>query len=540
MKRYMKKIAPVALAAILGLSSISCLNDLDQSVQDEQTNTELDMTSYLAKVYSSLVLTGQTGGAGNADMSQFDEGNSSFYRRIFEANELCSDEIIWTWQGDAGIPELTNISWNSSHGYNELTYYRIMYNVTLCNYYLDTTDGTTDADVLTNRAEVRFIRALMYYYFMDLFGKAPYKVTYNDELPVEYSRTQVFEFVTSELKAISEGSGNEQLKDFCGDDANYGRADKVAAKMLLARIYLNAGVYTGTPQWQAAADYASQVISSNYKLCTDDLNGYTAYEQLFMGDNGENANARQEIIFPIRCDGATSRSYGGSVYTIASCTGSGTPDQSLSSSQWTCNRARQALIDKFVSDGASLEKQNVSVTKFREQASDKRAMFFVDENRTYATEEKTTFTAGFGVLKWNNTYANGGTPSNFIFSDTDIPLLRVGEAYLTRAEANFRLGNVKEAVDDINELRKRANADEVDANTITETFLIDEWCREFYMEGRRRSDLIRFGLFTGTAYVWDWKGGNYNGTGVSNIYNIYPIPANELSANQNMTQNPGY
>ena len=120
MRSYKKNIAPVLLAALLGLSSTSCLKDLDQSIQDEQTNTELDMTSYLAKVYGSLVLTGQTGGAGNPDMSQFDEGNSSLHRRIFEANELCSDEIIWTWQGDAGIPELTNISWNSSHGYNRV------------------------------------------------------------------------------------------------------------------------------------------------------------------------------------------------------------------------------------------------------------------------------------------------------------------------------------------------------------------------------------------------------------------------------------
>ena len=537
--RYMKKIALVIFAAILGLCSVSCTKDLDQSVQDEQTNTELDMTSYLAKVYSSLVLTGQTGGAGNPDMSQFDEGNSSFYRRIFEANELCSDEIIWTWQGDAGIPELTNISWNSSHGYTELTYYRIMYNVTLCNYYLDTTAGTTDASVLTNRAEVRFIRAFMYYYFMDLYGKGPFKVAYNDELPTEASRQDLFDFVVSELKAISEGSGEEQLKDFCGDDENYGRADKIAAKMLLARVFLNAEVYTGTAQWQSAADYASQVINSNYKLCTTPLNGYTAYEQLFMGDNGENANARQEIIFPIRCDGATSRSYGGSVYTIASCTGSGTPDQSLASSQWTCNRARQALIDKFVADGASLEKQDISASQFRAIAGDDRAMFFVNGDRTYSTEEKTTFTAGFGILKWNNTYAKGGTPNDAVFSDTDIPFLRVGEAYLTRAEANFRLGKTSEARADINVLRARANASNVGAS-LTENDIIDEWCREFYMEGRRRSDLIRFSRFTDNSYVWDWKGGTYLGTGVNSIYNLYPIPANELSANTGMTQNEGY
>lgn len=539
MKLNIKKIAPVALAALLGFSSTSCLNDLNQSIQDEQTNTQLDMTQYLAKVYSSLVLTGQQGGAGDPDMSQFDEGNSSFYRRIFEAQELCSDETIWTWQGDASIPELTNIAWNSSVGYNELTYYRVMYNVTLCNFYLDQTEGNKDAAVLQNRAEVRFIRALMNYYFIDLFGKAPFKDHYNSELPVEKSRTEMFDYIVAELKAISEGGSEDQLADYCGDNANYGRADKTAAQLLLARLYLNAEVYTGTAHWSEAVEYADKVIGSKYKLNTTAANGYTAYEQLFMGDNGENPNARQEIIFPIRCDGATSRSYGGSVYTIASCTGGDSPDQSLSSSMWTCNRARQALIDKFISDASKLSNQSISVADFRQKAGDDRAMFFVDANRTYSTEEKTTFTAGFSILKWNNTYANGGTPSDATFADTDIPLFRVAEAYLTRAEANFRLGNPEEAKNDLNVLRTRANANTFD-QSISETDIINEWCREFYFEGRRRSDLIRFGLFTSSSYVWDWKGGVYSGAGVDKRFNLYPIPANELNANSNMSQNPGY
>ena len=293
-----KNIAPVALAALVGFSSTSCLNDLDQSIKDPQTNTELDVTGLLAKIYGSLHLTGQTGGAGNPDMSQFDEGNSAFYRRIFEANELCSDECIWTWQGDAGIPELTNISWNSSHGYNELTYYRLMYNVTLCNFYLEETSGTHDAQVLQNRAEVRFVRALMNFHFIDLYGKAPYKTVVDETLPVEKSRTEMFDIVESELLSIIEDGNAEHLADYNGDDANYGRADKVAAKMLLARLYLNAEVYTGTQQWAKAKQYADEVISSKYKLNTTPLNGFSAYEQLFMGDNGENPNARQEIIFP--------------------------------------------------------------------------------------------------------------------------------------------------------------------------------------------------------------------------------------------------
>jgi len=546
MKRsLLKKIFPVALGMMVAFGSVSCIDDLDQSIVDPQTTTDLDLTALLAKVYGSLVLTGQNGGAGNADMSQFDEGNSSWYRRIFEANELCSDECIWTWQGDASIPELTNIAWNSSLGYNELTYYRLMYNVTLCNSYLDNTEDESGAYVSQTRAEVRFVRALCYFHFLDLYGRAPFKDHVSSDLPIEKSAQEVYNYVESELLAISgEAQSSEQLLDFAGTDENYGRADKVAAYMLLARLYLNAGVYTGTVQWEKARDYAAKAINSDYELCTEEKNGYTAYEQLFMGDNGENTNARKEIIFPIRCDGANSRCYGGSVYTIASCTGGGTPDQGLAASMWTCNRARQSLVDKFVSNGAALSNSTAYATPqmfAKVAAQDDRAMFFVDADRTYSTEEKTTFTAGFSILKWTNVYCDtvgGKGPKDATFSDTDLPYIRLAEAYLTRAEANYRLGEEEKALDDLKVLRSRANASEL--ASIDERTLIDEWSREFYFEGRRRSDLIRFGLFTTSEYIWDWKGGSYAGTGVSERYNLYPIPDNELNANPNMHQNPGY
>lgn len=535
-----KKIVPVALAAFVGFGSTACMNDLDQSINDPQTNTTLDVTGLLAKVYGSLHLTGQdTSSSDKADMSQFDVGNSGFYRRIFEANELCSDECIWTWQGDTGIPELTNISWNSSHGYNELTYYRIMFNVTLCNSYIEQTEGDKSAEVLQNRAEVRFIRALMNYQFLDLYGKAPYKTVVSEDLPVLKTGPEIFSIIESELLSITDSNNSEVLADFNGGDENYGRADKVAAYMLLARLYLNAEVYTGTAQWEKAKQYADLVINSKYKLNKTSLNGYSAYEQLFMGDNGENANARQEIIFPIRCDGATSRSYAGAMYPIASCTGSGTPDQGLPSSQWTCNRARQALINKFVSNGESLSGKSYSAHDFAKMANDDRALFFVDASRTYSTEDKKTFTSGFGILKWSNVYATGGSPKDVTFPDTDIPYMRVAEAYLTRAEAEYRLGDTEACKADINEIRTRANASPLE-QSVSQSDIIDEWSREFYMEGRRRSDLVRFGLFTGSDYVWDWKGGSYSGTGVSSIYSLYPIPYAENSANPAITQNTGY
>jgi hypothetical protein len=269
-----------------------------------------------------------------------------------------------------------------------------------------------------------------------------------------------------------------------------------------------------------------------------------------MGDNGENANARQEIIFPIRCDGATSRSYGGSFYTIASTTGNGTPDQGIAKSQWTCNRSREALVKKFFSSLRDVP-LTCDVDAVMKAAGDDRARFFSGwsvndkgekgNERTTSTEEKTTFSAGLGIMKWTNYYCdpNNGAPKDVSYSDTDVPLFRVAEAYLTLAEATFRLeGPSAKVITLINTLRSRAHAAPFD--DVTELDICDEWCREFYFEGRRRSDLIRFGYFTSGDYLWDWKGGVYTGAGVSDIYNLYPIPANEINSNHNMCQNKGY
>ena len=115
--------------------------------------------------------------------------------------------------------------------------------------------------------------------------------------------------------------------------------------------------------------------------------------------------------------------------------------------------------------------------------------------------------------------------------------MRLSEAYLTRAEAKFRLG--EDATEDINILRRRANCTRL-VQTVTEKEIIDEWAREFYLEGRRRSDLLRFDMFTSNKYLWDWKGGAATGTSVSSFYNVYPIPASDMNNNPNMSQNTGY
>ena len=122
-------------------------------------------------------------------------------------------------------------------------------------------------------------------------------------------------------------------------------------------------------------------------------------------------------------------------------------------------------------------------------------------------------------------------------------MFRLADVYLMYAEAVVRGGaggTIEEAVGYVNLLRNRANSTSMSAANLTLDFLIDERSRELYWEGHRRQDLIRFGLFTGGNYNWVWKGGSPNGIALSSHLNVYPIPANNMAANPNLTQNPGY
>lgn len=543
------------LTALLVITTTSCSKDLDISSIDPQSSAEFDQWSVFVKSYALIGVTGQTGPSGDGDLSSMDEGESGFYRTIFNCQELCSDECLWAWQNDTDIPQLTFINWNSSSQRTEWVYYRLGVNITHLNYFLDQTEGLDDSETLLERAEVRFLRALHYYYFLDLFGKAPFTEHYDGELPVEYDGQAIYDFIQSELADIED----EMTEPGQGD---FGRADKAANWMLRARLYLNAEVYTGTADWANAETYASKVINSSYTLNTTYVNGYTPYQQLFMADNDENEYAKNEIIFPIRQDGAYTQSYSGAAYVVCSIYTSGMP-RIGTTNPWSCIFSRASMVEKFFpntddvplppSDATALtdatddevdavdKGYGTRTVDLIEAAGDERCLLYSGVGggiRGILAEDITGFTNGLSFVKWCNFRTDGGDTHHGEFPDVDIPLMRVAEAYLTRAEARYRQNNRTSALSDINVLRSRAAATSL--SEITEQDLIDEWCREFYLEGRRRSDLVRFGMFTTNTYVWDWKGGSIDGTSVDSHFNVYPIPDSDINNNPNMTQNDGY
>jgi hypothetical protein len=204
-------------------------------------------------------------------------------------------------------------------------------------------------------------------------------------------------------------------------------------------------------------------------------------------------------------------------------------------------------IKDFVGKFGVVQSNFDTTTQYK--PADTRGMFFFDKSSwTWDVTNVGTFNQGIGVTKFKNVTASGGPAPNVhpTFVSTDFPMFRLGDAYLMYAEAVVRGGgggNIGTAVGYINALRDRAygaglghitNAD------LTLNFLLDERGRELYWEGHRRTDLVRFGQLTNGSYVWQWKGKVQSGIPTASYRDLYPIPVNDLNANPNLRQNPGY
>ena len=530
MKTYIKHIIPAA-AFLLAVGLTSCTKDLDVTPIDPNLQTEIQPEQLFNKCYANIAVAGNGGANGDCDVDGIDGGTSGYVRQMWNANELTTDESICGW-GDEGIANFCYNTYDASHPMLRGFYYRLYTGISYCNQYLSEFEGYNS--VMT--AEVRFIRALNYYFLMDGWGNVPFVTGITSEKPEQYSRAEMFNFIESELLEIEPQLSAAVAKK--SGDAGYGRVDKAAAWLLLARMYLNAEVYTGTARYDKAAQYAEQVMNSSYKLNTQGVGSWSAYQMLFMADNGE-TSAAYEAVFPILQDGVRTTSWGTTLFLIASTHDADMVDSNGTTETWGGNRARPQLIEKWFPNGNI--PSELGPKDFAKAAGDDRAIID-SRGRTLTNVDVSAFKNGYAVAKFNNFTTTGASTKSAQFPDADFFLLRAAEAYLTYAEANARMsGGVAQnaAAQAINALRSRANASVKDSYTLDE--ICDEWCREFYYEGRRRIDLVRFNKFGGSSdYQWQWKGGSYSGHNFEAYKNIFAIPSTDLNANPNLTQNPGY
>jgi len=540
MKKYIKHSI---FGVILALSLSACMKDLDQEPIDPDSFTEKDVfknateaKGALAKIYASLSLTGQKGPAGDGDIAGADEGSTGYTRMQFYLQVASTDEAIIRWS-DAGVPDFHNMSWTPANTFNNAYYNRLGQQIAFANSFIDNAQAlASDPEVGYYIAEARFIRAYAYYNVIDAFGKAPLVTSSKADLkPAQNTRAELFNFVESELKDL-EG----KLKAARANE--YGRVDVVAAQALLARLYLNAKVYIGQDKYTDCITYAKKVIASSYSLNTTDANNNgTAYDELFLADNNSNG-AQNEFIFLASFDGLNTKTFGGTAFIIHGATGGNMNASSLGINDgWSGLTAPKEFVNKFE---VSARNSNNEPTAWK----DKRAMFYTD-GQTYENTDLKDFTkSGYAITKFKNITSTGaaGKDPEKKFPDTDLPLIRLAEVYLTYAEAVLRGGTGGDratALGYINQLRSRAygNASgNIADSDLTLDFILDERARELYWEGLRRTDLIRYGKFTGGAYLWSFKGGAASGVAVPDYRNLYPIPQDARTANDNLTQNTGY
>jgi hypothetical protein len=548
MKRNSIKI--MLTVGLLAVSIISCKKNLvltpnDQVTQQAVFSSPATITEAMAKVYGSFALTGNEGGSGQPDINGIDEGASDFFREMWDVQELTTDEAVLTYN-DPGIQDLHNMVWSSGSQVLQGVYDRSMYQITLVNNFLQQTTpallashGISGADATTigyYRAEARFLRAYQYWVLMDIFGNPPFvteATTIGSGLPPQISRSALYAYVVSELKAI------DPLMVKPGQN-QYGRADEGAVWALLARVYLNAGVYTGTADYNNAITYASKVIGAGYALIPN-------FTQLMLADDNLNAGpsgggTTDEFIFTINYDGVKTQGYGGSQYlTHAPVGGSMIPADFGISGGYDGLRTTSNIIALFpappFTDGSH----------FPNNANpDTRAEFWYP-GQSLAINSVTTFSNGIAVTKFRNVTRTGAAGQSLTFCDVDLPLFRLSEMYLIYAEAVLRGGTGGDAATAliyINNIRTRAYGDStagnITAGQLTTQFILDERARELFWEGFRRTDLIRYGLFTSASYVWPFKGGVANGSGVADYRNLMPLPESDLAANPNLKQNTGY
>jgi hypothetical protein len=506
----MRKI--FTLLFLVFLATPSLLHAADDSFKQD---------SIYKRVYQNLAIerVDPNDPSSSFDIISADYSGANFIRQLFYAQELTSDEAYCIW-GDTGISDYDTNKIKTTNPLIEGLYLRIYKGIDLCNTFLENTENLTDSKTLQQRAEVRVMRALYFSYALDIFGNPPL-TTSTAKVGDQVGRSALFDFIVKELKDAEPSVADAHA--YSSSDANYGLVNKGVVWMLLARLYLNAEVYTGTAHWTDAATYAKKIIDSGaYQLYTTATNGWSAYQQLFMGDNGK-TGASHEMIMPIYLQGKTNGGYG-TLFLLAGLSNGRTivnPDKKttglgLDGAIWGGITSREPLIKRFFSDGTV---PNAHACDMPANAGDDRAI--IEHPNGGYDYETSTFGAAPYMVKFNNFKTDGSAGSDNTFIDMDIPLMRYAEALLTYAEAEFRLGNTEEALKYVNEVRTRAHAKTLTSLTLND--LSDEWSREFFYEFRRRTDMVRFGTFTETAFR-----------------NVFPIPASIIEANSTLEQNEGY
>lgn len=517
------KITAFACAATLTLGLSSCVDDLDITPKNPSNLTGLNngdqYYQFLGQVYGGLVLSGING---ESDITVDDPGAGVYTRQLWNLQELCTDEafIGKNWN-DAGLDELDYATWSADNHWLYEAMSRFTFQINMCNEFLRKIDGAASVEnpvsaeeIAHMKCEARTLRALSYYHIMDCFGVGPY--TTEDHTigltPPTMTRAEMFPLVVEDLAEAVKGlplAANQV----------YGRVSQEAGYMLLAKLYLNAEVYTGTPMWNECAQACQQILKTINKLAP-------TYKYLFCGTNDKYVG-NGEILWGVPQDNSYTQTYGGTTYLGMGAFNTSIDEAlqkrlGLSGTGWGGPRVRPELANII-------------------SRADQRYLFYTEglsNDLANIADWELPGGSGYMCIKYVYTneddyYNTSGAVALNTFNNTDWPLFRLADTFLMLAECQLH-GVSCNGQSYFDQVRQRAG---LEPEALTADNLLDERARELYWEGHRRSDLIRFGKFTGSSYVWSWKGGILAGQGIESHRNLFAVPTQYINT---LGQNAGY
>lgn len=540
----MKKIIYILTAAA---ALISCVRDLDTLPLNKTEpiseyvygNSEDAYLEGLARLYFQFVSNDLT------DLQPMDGGASELIRAFWSVQETTADAVKCSWENDAWVRALNTNTWTAvQNDAVYAVYVRTLQGIALVNEYLRQTassklnDRGVSAELAQKiniyRAEARFIRAYLYWMALDCFGDVPF-TTENSPFggtyfPQQASRSQIYDYCVSELEYLT--SAESPMLE---PRSLYPRADKGSAAGLLARMYLNSEVYTGMPRWAEAKAVCESIFTMGYSLSPD-------WAAVFRGDNGENPQVRPEMLWAVDYNGNNTESYGGTTYLLAATlAATDITDFSRPNGQrngWAGLRTPYEYVSRYF----DVSGQNYETGEY--DVADKRGEVFYIKGRSESMDGALySFMNGWSCLKFNN-IPIGQTNESYLsqsalndFSNIDFPMIRLAEIYLIYAEACMHAGG--DASSQLAELAGRAGV--APPSVVDQSFLMAERARELMWEAHRRTDLIRYGLYFSSEYLWPYKGGDsFAGQAFPEYKCIFPIPPTELATNKSLVQNPGY
>ncbi len=436
--------------------------------------------------------------------------------------EFSTDEFIVPGRASGGWFDQNNIDLtrhveNADNATIARAWNQIFQEIGTANAVLESLEASPNKDNLKALiVETRALRAYGYFFAMDNWGNVPLVTVARIDpknLPETTPRADIYNFIETEMLAAT--ADLPSAKDV-NHAAYYPRFTKESVYTALAYMYLNAGVYTGTPQWQKVVEMCDKVISSGaFSLTTNVVDNFASPTQVssteiisaFTKDPTQNAGNNQFILY-------TNNGLDQLKYNLPFSPANGYSTTPAALDKYEDQDTRKSLIEygpQYYLDGRPLKYPNGT-----------QLVLIPVQDIVSAQDNE-----GYKVLK----YTPIGTKWSGFNADNDYVLERYSNVLLMKAEALFRLGDAVNALPLVNQVRQRSNATLLTSLTLQD--LEDERAREFLWEGCRRTDMIRFGdYFTGT---WAFK------TTVTEAFrNVYPIPNQQLIANPNLKQNTGY